>query len=406
MLGELHRRERGVVSADGDELRDVEPQQRLDRVLEQRRALRRIRARDADVRAAAEMNAADAFDRERDDVIDVPLHDPFEPVAQSDDVDALQPGADRRRGDDAVETRGGAAPAENCELVVGVHVVGIVISRAEAVCNSRRRFPRIGDFCSQISLEANLLLRRTCDSRKKPSARSSGQPANARRHPQATGRRNQAQRRAVGGAGRQRPRPAGPSASLRAAMCATTRCASASTPTKWSTSSAACSLNGAIAAPSASFAKRRKSSRTISTGKICRRPRSAAPAIAPPARRPGSSGATRAHCSPSPSTRSVALGLGFVGVLSAFAYWPSAAIAGVSYAAARDVHCSAAVRPRGLRVDYPTLNRSRRPAGSSPRAPKARNPPVFARSRLFLISSRSLLADTTAAAAKRSEQCR
>ena len=49
VLGQLHGREGRVVAADGDELRHVEPQQRLDRVLEQRRALRGIRAGDADV---------------------------------------------------------------------------------------------------------------------------------------------------------------------------------------------------------------------------------------------------------------------------------------------------------------------------------------------------------------------
>ena len=133
MLGQLHRRERRVVAADRDQLRDVQAQQRLDRVLEQRRALRRVGARDADVRAAAEMDAADAFDRERRDVIDVALHDPFEPVAQADDVDALEPGADGRRCDDAVEAGSGAAAAENCQLVVGVHVAVIVISRASTV---------------------------------------------------------------------------------------------------------------------------------------------------------------------------------------------------------------------------------------------------------------------------------
>ena len=102
MLGELHRREGRVVAADGDELRDVEPQQRLHRVLEQRRALRRVGAGDADVRTAAKVNAADPFDRERGDVLDVPLHDPFESVAQADDLDSLQPGPDRRRRYDAV----------------------------------------------------------------------------------------------------------------------------------------------------------------------------------------------------------------------------------------------------------------------------------------------------------------
>ena len=99
VFGQLHRRKRRIVAADRDELRHVEPQQRLDRVLQQRRALGRVRARDPDVRPAAEMDAADAFDRQRRDMIDVPLHDPLEAVAQADDVDALNaaPESWRRR---------------------------------------------------------------------------------------------------------------------------------------------------------------------------------------------------------------------------------------------------------------------------------------------------------------------
>jgi hypothetical protein len=48
------------------------------------------------------MNAADAFDGKRRHVIDVPLHDPLEAVANAEDIDAFEPGADRGGADDAV----------------------------------------------------------------------------------------------------------------------------------------------------------------------------------------------------------------------------------------------------------------------------------------------------------------
>ena len=110
LLLELHRRERRVVAADGDELRDVQPQQRDDGVLEVLRVGRRVGARDADVRAAAEVDAADGLDGQRRDVVDVALHDPLEAVADADDVDAFELGADRRRADDAVDAGGGPPP--------------------------------------------------------------------------------------------------------------------------------------------------------------------------------------------------------------------------------------------------------------------------------------------------------
>ena len=82
-----------------------------------------IRSRDADMRPALKMDTAQTFDRQRDDVADVALHDPFEAVAQAEHFDAVEPRADRGRGDDAVQTRRRSAAAENCQFVVGVHMV-------------------------------------------------------------------------------------------------------------------------------------------------------------------------------------------------------------------------------------------------------------------------------------------
>ena len=59
-------------------------------MLSKLRARRRVGARNADVRAAAEVDAADRVDRERHHVIDVPRRDPLEAVADAQDVYALQ----------------------------------------------------------------------------------------------------------------------------------------------------------------------------------------------------------------------------------------------------------------------------------------------------------------------------
>ena len=120
-LFELHRRVRRVVAADRDELSHVEPQQREHGIVQVRGVRRRVGARDAEVRAAAEMDPADRLDGERHHVIDVAAHDPFEPVAQADHLDALETRANRRGADDAVDPWGGAAADENCEVVVMLH---------------------------------------------------------------------------------------------------------------------------------------------------------------------------------------------------------------------------------------------------------------------------------------------
>ena len=117
-LFELHRGEGRVVATDRHELRYVEPQERVDGLVEERRVARRVGACDAEVRAAAEMDAADGVDRERHDVIDVALHDPREAVADADDINTLEAGADRRRADDRVDAGGRATTDEDGELVM------------------------------------------------------------------------------------------------------------------------------------------------------------------------------------------------------------------------------------------------------------------------------------------------
>ncbi len=105
LLG-LHRGERRVVAANRDELRHVEPHQGADHVVEQGGVPRRVGARGAEDRAPLEVDVTDVGDRQRHDVRAVVLHHPLEPVAQADDVEALEPGADHGRGDDTVDPRG------------------------------------------------------------------------------------------------------------------------------------------------------------------------------------------------------------------------------------------------------------------------------------------------------------
>ena len=116
-----HGGERGVVPADGDELGDVQPQERLQRLLQQGHVGGRVGARDPQRGAAAEMDPADGVDGQRRDVIDVPLHEPFEAVADADDVEPFEPGADGGGGDDAVDAGGRPAADEDGEPLMMFH---------------------------------------------------------------------------------------------------------------------------------------------------------------------------------------------------------------------------------------------------------------------------------------------
>ena len=51
------------------------------------------------------------------DVLGVALHEPLEPVADADDVEPVEAGADGGGADDAVDAGGGAAADEDGELV-------------------------------------------------------------------------------------------------------------------------------------------------------------------------------------------------------------------------------------------------------------------------------------------------
>src|SRR5262249_5424052 len=74
-----------------------------------------------DVRSAAEMNPADDFDRQRHDMFDVTVHQTREAVAHADDIHSFERRANGCRADDAVDTGGGSATYENCQLLMMLH---------------------------------------------------------------------------------------------------------------------------------------------------------------------------------------------------------------------------------------------------------------------------------------------
>ena len=97
-LGVIVERDRGegrVVAADGEQLRDVQPKQAQHRRLQQLRIGGRIGAGDPEIRAAAEVDPADAVDGERDDMDDVTLHQPGEPVLNAQHLHAAEAPANR-----------------------------------------------------------------------------------------------------------------------------------------------------------------------------------------------------------------------------------------------------------------------------------------------------------------------
>ena len=64
------------------------------------------------------MDPGDRVDGQWDHMVNITVHDPFEAVAQPDDVYPFEPGADGRRPDDAVNAGGGPAADEDGEIVM------------------------------------------------------------------------------------------------------------------------------------------------------------------------------------------------------------------------------------------------------------------------------------------------
>src|SRR5690606_15674282 len=77
-----------------------------------------IGAGGADHRPAFEVDAAHRLDRERDGVVRSALHQPGEALLDADDIDAVEPGANRRRADDAVDAGGRPAADHDCESLL------------------------------------------------------------------------------------------------------------------------------------------------------------------------------------------------------------------------------------------------------------------------------------------------
>ena len=123
-------------------------------ILERFGVARRVRSGNADMRSTPEMNAADLIDFQRDDVFDVSLHDPLEPVADPDHLDVLDAATDRCRADHAVDSRRRAAPDQNRQPLAHILILPRLLPHGapRADCESwvgldgfnETRIPRIG----------------------------------------------------------------------------------------------------------------------------------------------------------------------------------------------------------------------------------------------------------------------
>src|SRR5260221_559573 len=78
------------------------------------------------------MDAAHLVNRQRHDVVHVAAHDPLEPVADPQHLDALQLAADRGGADDAVDAWGGSAADEDGELLGLTHEEDLTMTAGES----------------------------------------------------------------------------------------------------------------------------------------------------------------------------------------------------------------------------------------------------------------------------------
>ncbi len=115
-LLQFHRRKSGVITTDRDQPGHVEPEERDDRIFQMFRIERRIGPGNTDVGSSAKMDPAYALDRQGNDVVDVPLHDPAEAIADAEDFDAFESGADRGCTDHAVDAGGRPASDQDGEF--------------------------------------------------------------------------------------------------------------------------------------------------------------------------------------------------------------------------------------------------------------------------------------------------
>src|SRR5262245_59430883 len=82
----------------------------------------RIRPRNPDVGASTKVNAADGVDRERNNMVEIPLHQPFESVPHADHVYAFECGANGCSTDHRVDTGGGSSPNQDRQLLMMFHL--------------------------------------------------------------------------------------------------------------------------------------------------------------------------------------------------------------------------------------------------------------------------------------------
>ena len=120
-LADRPRRERRVVAADGDEVRDAGLLQRLDDGLERLGRLGGVLTRRAEHRPAGQVHPRHVVDGQRPQLREVAPDQVLEAVLDPDDLEALVDRLDRRRRDDGVDAGSGTTPDENAEPLPCVH---------------------------------------------------------------------------------------------------------------------------------------------------------------------------------------------------------------------------------------------------------------------------------------------
>ena len=120
-LRETRRAEARVVAADRDEHADAESIERVEALREELRALRGVRARDAEARTAAKVDSARIGDGQRRNARGVTLDEPLEAVLDAEHLDARQTCTNGGGTDDAIDAGGRTATDEDGELLVRLH---------------------------------------------------------------------------------------------------------------------------------------------------------------------------------------------------------------------------------------------------------------------------------------------
>jgi hypothetical protein len=97
--------------------RDIQAEQRCDRVVQEHWIGRWIGTRDPDKRSASKMDSADSFDREWRHLVHLALHDVFEAIADTKNSQPIELSPNRGCADHRIDSRCRTASDKDCRLL-------------------------------------------------------------------------------------------------------------------------------------------------------------------------------------------------------------------------------------------------------------------------------------------------